>query len=176
MPMQSVDKRYVLPLLVVLAYGLGWGKKLSAVQLEYFSPAQFGPWFPFMSVKLLQAADKMASVLSADFGYTFMVSRVGEDRDGSTSQHNVLQWGEVRALDVTVLLNGRELTKPELSTLYSRIRALRLFSGIGVYPNWNTPGVHVDVREDRTVQNPATWGDAGVGVAHNYVAVETALA
>lgn len=28
-----------------------------------------------------------------------------------------------------------------------------LFNGIGVYPNWNNPGLHLDIR-----QKPARWG------------------
>lgn len=33
----------------------------------------------------------------------------------------------------------------------------RLFSGIGVYPFWNNPGLHLDVRELKLNQAAARW-------------------
>jgi hypothetical protein len=159
---------------VLLAYGLGWFKKVEETDLVYFNAIDFGPWFPVMSPRLVNNVDKMAMML-APLGYSFKVSRAGLKSEDSLSQHNVTEWGEVRALDLNVRLNGLKLDKDDLLSLYSRVSLMRLFTGIGVYPNWNTPGIHVDVREDRTVNAPATWGDIGTGSAHNYVTVMGAL-
>lgn len=164
-----------IALLLLLIYAGGWGKKMIQVNIAHFNAHQFGVWFPLMSKRLIEAVDKMAETL-APMGYTFTLSRIGLKSEDSTSQHNVTKWGEVRAVDLNVLLHGRKLTKSELAFLFGKIVELRLFSGIGVYPNWNTPGVHLDVREDRTVTSPAQWGDAGKGVNHDYVSVAKALA
>lgn len=160
---------------VVVAYSAFWGKKASEVELLYFTQADFFPWFPAMSGELIIRVDAMALLLT-DYGYTFQINRIGLESEGSNSQHNVTKWGEVRAIDIGVLLNGKRLTKPELKLFYDRVIALELFSGVGVYPLWNTPGVHLDVREDRTPQSPATWGDVGVGSKHVYVGALQALA
>lgn len=77
-------------------------------------------------------------------------------RDGysGNSQHNYDRWGEVRALDIMPF---------GMTTALARKRAFNLakqvgFTGIGVYPEWTPrPGLHVDVRMDRTEGNPATW-------------------
>jgi uncharacterized protein YcbK (DUF882 family) len=45
----------------------------------------------------------------------------------------------------------------------------RLFSGIGVYPFWNRPGIHVDVRSLKANEHGARWARdrAGFYVALN---------
>ena len=45
----------------------------------------------------------------------------------------------------------------------------RLFSGIGVYPFWNRPGLHLDVRPLRANQHAPRWGRNAAGV---YVALD----
>lgn len=45
---------------------------------------------------------------------------------------------------------------------------LRDFIGLGIYPDWNSPGFHLDLRGTK-----ARWGRLG---ASNYVAYETARA
>ena len=45
----------------------------------------------------------------------------------------------------------------------------RLFSGIGVYPFWNRPGLHLDVRQLRANQHAPRWGRNAAGV---YVALD----
>ena len=169
-----------MPAFILMAYALGWAKKMTDVKLYYFSAAQYGVWFPFMSKTLIERVDALGVALRS-MGYSLEISRVASDDPESKSQHNPVYWGEVRAIDLKVLLHGRVLNKAQLRQLYDRIRSLRLFTGIGVYPNWDTPGVHVDVREGRTVDAPATWGDVGTyDVAagrwnHNYVSVESAV-
>ena len=40
----------------------------------------------------------------------------------------------------------------------------RLFSGIGMYPFWNRPGLHLDVRPLRANQHGPRWGRNAAGV------------
>jgi hypothetical protein len=53
----------------------------------------------------------------------------------------------------------------------------RLFAGIGVYPYWNRPGLHVDVRQLRPNQHGPRWGRnaAGIYVALNSKFIRSAL-
>ena len=45
---------------------------------------------------------------------------------------------------------------------YIAAEKINLFNGIGVYPFWNTPGLHLDVR-----QKPARWGRNAAGIYVN---------
>lgn len=45
----------------------------------------------------------------------------------------------------------------------------RLFSGIGVYPFWNRPGLHLDVRSLQPHQHGPRWGRNAAGI---YVALD----
>ena len=45
----------------------------------------------------------------------------------------------------------------------------RLFSGIGVYPYWNRPGLHLDVRALQPHQHGPRWGRNAAGI---YVALD----
>lgn len=45
----------------------------------------------------------------------------------------------------------------------------RLFTGIGVYPFWHLPGIHVDVRDLKANEHGARWGRNKDGV---YVALD----
>lgn len=52
---------------------------------------------------------------------------------------------------------------PQGATVEERRRWLQVaklagFTGVGLYPDWKPrPGMHLDVRPDRTPTNPATW-------------------
>ena len=45
-----------------------------------------------------------------------------------------------------------------------------LFGGIGLYPHWNNPGIHVDVRNVTKEKGGARWGRNAAGV---YVALDS---
>jgi uncharacterized protein YcbK (DUF882 family) len=55
---------------------------------------------------------------------------------------------------------------------YLAVEKLGLFNGVGLYPFWNNPGLHVDLR-----QKPARWGRnaAGIYVALNDKFITTCL-
>ena len=44
-----------------------------------------------------------------------------------------------------------------------------LFGGIGLYPYWNNPGIHLDVRKNTKEKGGARWGRNAAGV---YVALD----
>jgi hypothetical protein len=47
------------------------------------------------------------------------------------------------------------------------------FNGIGIYPDWNSPGLHVDARpKDRKYQADARWGCQAVNGHQRYVALD----
>ena len=48
----------------------------------------------------------------------------------------------------------------------------RLFSGIGIYPHWNRPGIHVDIRTLQPHEPGARWAR---DIAGNYVALTWAF-
>ena len=38
------------------------------------------------------------------------------------------------------------------------------FTGLGVYPWWNNPGLHLDIRPIETLGNRSLWGSTSAGV------------
>ena len=125
------------------------------IGLNHFVPAEFGKWWGLMSPELLRKLDKFREL----WGDKVMISPVsgaigrhlGHD---DTSQHNVDKWGEVRGIDIF----------PKGLNASTKAKAIRCakkagFTGYGIYsdtkPSWM---MHVDVRADRTVSRPATWG------------------
>lgn len=131
-----------------------------------------------ISALLKSRVDALTARLAPE-GYTFIFNRavvhVAPGNAGYDSQHNADKWGVSRAVDIGILHNGNKLTPAELRALFDRVRGMRLFSGIGIYPRWNTPGMHLDVRTGRNATDPAQWSDIGVGSAHVYASVDAAV-
>lgn len=128
---------------------------------RYFSPSEFGKWFDRMNPGLLAGLD----VLREEFGAPVEISAAGGslgrhlERDGSL--HNVDLQGQVYAADVLIPAGM------DVDDAFERAIGLRVFSGVGVYPDWKPrAGLHVDMRHlapvnptpARTPRNPATWG------------------
>ncbi len=108
-------------------------------QLRYFTPSEFGDWWPQMSTKLLMQLDEFRHQLGVPVMISPAPGALGRNDGPSLSQHNVDMWGEVRAADV--MFQGVTLEKAvEVAKEVG-------FSGIGAYPDWNPrPGLHLDVR------------------------------
>jgi len=50
------------------------------------------------------------------------------------------------------------------------------FSGIGIYPDWKPYlGMHLDVRADRSADNPATWSGIRTSSGQKYFGIERAF-
>lgn len=149
-------------------YAVLYALRSYSVNLEHFSPAEFGVWWPRMDVDLLRALDAYRDALGAPLEISPATGALGRALgDGNASQHNVARWGEVRAADVLV---------PEGMTLrqaYEIARGLELFSGIGVYPDWYPrPGLHLDTRRDRSPSDPALWAGRSTDKGQVYVALQ----
>jgi hypothetical protein len=134
-------------------------KESKKVQLEYFEPDEFGGWFEQMSPELLRKLDKFRH----EWGFPVEVSRhkdaVGREDAESQSQHNILMWGEVRAVDLFPKnsLGAYINTKTELKRAYDIARRVG-FSGIGLYTDTNQGFmIHLDVRKSSF----AKWSRVG---------------
>lgn len=126
------------------------------LELDYFSPHEFGQWWPLMSEEQLLALDAYRHLLGAPVRISPHPKAVGR-RAGlnNTSKHNVDYWDKVLATDV--------FPDAPLDEAFRIARESRLFTGIGVYPHWQkdgkvVPGLHLDTRPDRDPRNPAMWG------------------
>lgn len=175
LPVQIVGDEPVLP---VSEFGLFVApirevqkmvEHVTPLKLEYFKPEEFQGWFNQMSPELLRKLD----ILRDLWGKPIMVSpaaggvgrNLGPD---ATTQHNVDRWGEVRGVDI--FPDGlNSVTAQHFRRLCREVG----FTGIGIY-NDTSPGwmAHVDVRADRTVNNPAEWARVG----GKYVGIEVLAA
>ena len=73
-------------------------------------------------------------------------------RDGDPGQH-----GQGKAADIVI--SGLSVVDQFLLA-----EKTRLFSGIGIYPFWNMPGIHVDIRELRPHEQGARWARDAAGI------------
>lgn len=131
---------------------------------RYFSPGEFGGWYDQMAPALLRRLDDYREAWGGRVVISPVPGGVGRRLgEGDHSQHNVDQWGEVRAVDFFPQVRGLDgkwryiNSAPQIKRAYEVARQVG-FTGIGVYTD-TTPGymVHGDVRPDRTAENPAVW-------------------
>ncbi|MCG8392747.1 MAG: hypothetical protein MI745_06660 [Pseudomonadales bacterium] len=155
--------------------------KRDQLPLEHFSASEFGPYWPLMNVELLLKLDAFRKAL----GYPVAISSApgaigrpiiggGQAESGAEkSWHNYALHGEIMAIDVHPL-------PPDGPSAQERRRWYEIakqvgFTGIGIYPDWNRPGMHLDVRTDRTPANPATWAGVYRGGKQVYVSISEAF-
>jgi len=142
------------------------------MKLHYFKPNEFHGWYDKMSVELLVKLDILRHQWGRPIHISPAAGAVGRD-DNSQSQHNFSRWGEVRAVDIY----------PEglISEDDAEIAVIAAtdcgFTGIGIYPHWaNGIGLHVDVRSEKTIGYPATWGAVNNELgAQKYVTLSEAM-
>lgn len=143
------------------------------LDLRHFTPAEFRGWGELLSPRLLVVLD----VFRGHWGAPVMISpaqgaigrRLGPD---ATSQHNPDRWGEVRAVDV--MPEGMDTAQAMRQAMY--LARWSGATGIGVYPHWRPrPGLHIDVRTDRDVGDPALWGAVDEDGTQIYVSLARAL-
>lgn len=140
-----------------------------SLPLQYFGASEFGAYWPLMSVELLQKLDTFRGLL----GYPVAISQVpgaigrpiiggGQVESGAEkSWHNYALHGEIMAVDVHPLPPGG--ANADERRRWFTLAKQAGFTGIGIYPDWNRAGMHLDVRTDRTPADPATWA----GVSRN---------
>jgi uncharacterized protein YcbK (DUF882 family) len=133
-------------------------------ELRYFSPNEFGQWWPDMSTELLTKLDEFRHRLGVPVIISPAAGSLGRNDGLSTSQHNIDLWGEVRAVDVM-------FTGVNLETAYQIAKDIG-FTGIGAYPDWQpTQGMHLDVR-----QTPlALWAGIKEGTNQVYKSIQEAF-
>jgi len=142
--------------------------------LTYFRPGEFFragvDWWPLMSAELLTRLDTFRARLGAPVEISPAEGAVGRRLGrADSSQHNIDRWGEVRAIDVMPV-------GVPLERAYQVAREVG-FTGIGLYPDWSPrPGLHLDVREDRTASAPALWAGINDGGTQRYVAISRVIA
>jgi len=133
-------------------------------ELIYFSASEFGVWWPLMNQDVLLKLDLFRSLLGAPVIISSAAGGIGREKQsgqGFDSLHNVLKWGQVRAVDVML----------PFSTLQQGYDAARAagFSGIGVYPDWKpSHGMHLDNRPTRSSDAPALWSGVSVNGSQQY--------
>jgi len=126
---------------------------INAKELEFFKEREFRGYYHDCNPRLLISLDLFR------FHWGDVVDVSEEEGaiarfDESESQHNVNKWGEVRAIDV----KPRNLiTKDDLQHAFSIAKKVG-FTGIGLYPEWSDPGLHLDIRMGRQMGSPLYWG------------------
>lgn len=128
-------------------YAAAYALRSQTVKLDHFTPEEFGIWWPFMDTELLLGMDRFRGLL----GEKVIISPA-EDSLGRMSNKSSQHYPAplVKAADIM----------PENVSLVRAYRVARQagFHGIGVYPDWGPhPGLHVDMRPDRTAADPALW-------------------
>ena len=154
-----------------LSYGGSYQVKSNSVQLRHFSSSEFRQWWPLMNDDLVLKLDEWTDRFKKQVpGLIVIVSdrsgaigRVikGDNEQGFGSWHNVTKHGQVRAIDVKprVVQGGvsRALNRNEF-LIGEQLAHQVGFTGIGIYPQWQVPGYHLDNRDTATPGNATTWG------------------
>lgn len=145
-------------------------------KLYYFSNWEFHrnreQWIDRVDRRLLVMLDLLRFKWGKPINVSSHPDAVGRYKGSSLSQHNIAQWGNVRAVDI--IPNGIR-TYDDAYSFY--MLAIELgFTGVGFYPDWEpSPGFHVDVRYDVQPGYPVTWGYVGKAPDITRVSVGDAL-
>lgn len=150
------------------------------LHLENFKPHEFGPspyreenWWPRMDPRLLVLLDLLRYLWGAPIRISNNAEALGRHLGDSGSMHNVEIHGLVKAIDV---FPDKVIDRESARAIVKLAKACG-FTGIGIYPQWSGGfGLHLDVREDRMMGDPALWGalkDENFGQV--YVSMEAAL-
>ncbi len=124
---------------------INWDNVIFFLPSEFVSPG-------LMSPELIYALD----ALRAKVGHPFIVH--SSYRKGDEGTH-----GKGLAVD------GHFDGVPLIDQFLAAEKSL-LFGGIGLYPYWNNPGIHLDVRKTTKEKGGARWGRNAAGV---YVALDS---
>ena len=131
-------------------------------ELRYFQASEFRDWAHLMSHELLYVLDEFRHLWGAPVTISPAQGVLGR-RDNSKSFHNVNYHGSVLAADIFPR-NLERSNFRDAVTLAEEAGA----KGIGLYPDWSRPGMHLDVGK-RGGDGMGYW--AGVGRPQKYVAI-----
>lgn len=133
---------------IVAAYGV---KGFLKPKLQYFTPGEFGVFYPMINSELLLKLDRFRHHWGRPVSVSPVAGAIVRHGGSSNSQHNIDKWGETRAIDVF---------PAGMTTLAERQRAYQIardvgFTGIGIYTDTKPSNLlHIDVRPGERV---ATW-------------------
>lgn len=159
-------------LLAVLVLGLiGLGVYMRKPKLDYFTPSEFGAWYPLMNNELLRRLDLFRKILGSAVYISPVNGALGRHGGNDDhSQHNVDLWGTVNAIDVFPTIDGEYITTQEQRNIVYLAALEAGFTGIGLYTDTAPANMlHVDVRNTSEV---ALWSR----VNGNYLGINEVLA
>lgn len=110
-------------------------------ELKFFSPSEFGEWWPYMDPDLLVKLDKFRELIGKPITISGHENAIGRHLGPlKGSYHNVDKHGKVRAVDIFPQgLNSVNAKWYEQKAVEAGL------GGIGFYPHWNGGfGMHVD--------------------------------
>ena len=126
------------------------------LEIRHFAPWELQGWWNRTSPRLLLVTDIFRFRWRAPVDVSRHHRAIGRnDGPDVSSRHNIDYWGQVLAID---------LQPRGMVTRADARRAVQLAiecgaTGIAVYPHWASgPGLHLDVRKDRDMGDPARWG------------------
>lgn len=126
-----------------------------AYTMRRFTESEFREWEDRISPDLLERLDKFAIAWGKPVIISTAKGAIG--RHGGvddTSQHNFDRWGEVRAIDIF----PQGLNSSSARSALTMAKSVG-FTGIGFYSDTKPSMLmHVDVRTDRVIGDPALWG------------------
>lgn len=95
------------------------------------------------------------------------------DNDSKNSMHYCGVDNGVKRLSLAIDIHPRDV---DLKTAYEVAKTIPEIGAVGVYPNWHTAGLHIDLRQRKGNYTIASWADIGSGSDHNYVGVNEGFA
>lgn len=120
-------------------------------KVKHFKPSEFGEHADKMNPLLIYSLDALRKSAGCPIKIN-CAYRPGDDKEH----------GKGNAVDIVI-------GKLSVMDQFFMAEKTRLFTGIGIYPYWNTPGIHVDIRELKPNEHGARWGRNAAGV---YVALD----
>lgn len=156
----KISKRNKILAVVGLTITLFIGyRMLSRPKLQYFTPSEFGLWWPMIAADLLIALDAFREAWGRPVHVSPVDGAIGRNGgEGDSSQHNFDRWGEVRAIDFF----PEGIDEPGGRERAYQIAVAVGFTGIGLYRDTQFKGtpwtmMHGDVRVDEVPGDPAKW-------------------
>lgn len=121
---------------------------ISAIGIRYFDPEEFVNWQE-MHVPFLQALDILREYVGSPI-------RIHESNPVPNSAHKPDSAHFIgRAVDCSCQ------NLPLWDFFLAATRVLQ-FTGIGVYPHWNSPGLHLELRDDATLRKYWWRDESGI--------------
>jgi hypothetical protein len=146
-------------------YAAAYALRSNTIDLDHFKPSEFGLWWPLLDTGLLLKLDAFREDLGSRVIVSPAKGAMGRFSNES-SQH--FPKPLIKAIDVMT-------PDADMWSVYKAARRIG-FHGIGLYPHWMPyHGAHLDVRADRSDENPALWSAIKTAAGkQEYVEIERA--